>query len=255
MAKLPRRPTTKRGLILAIGVSLATLAVLAFLAIYFVLLPTSSPKPFSLASSAATSASAATNTSSTASRASSAPSAQLSGRWRVAGGSQAGYRVREKLGFLPAQSDAVGRTSAITGEATLTQSNGRVSVAAASFTVAVNTLKSDQSRRDDRIHTIGLESDRYPSATFKLSTPVKLPASVLQRTVAHVSVSGVFTIHGTSKSETLPVEMKVSGSTVEAVGSFTFPWSAFNMTAPSIGGFVNVSGKATMEFDLHLHRA
>ena len=100
MAKLPRRPTTKRGLILTLGVSLATLAVLAFLAIYFVLLPTSSPKPFSLASSAATSASAATNTSSTASRASSAPSAQLSGRWRVAGGSQAGYRVREKLGFL-----------------------------------------------------------------------------------------------------------------------------------------------------------
>jgi len=27
------------------------------------------------------------------------------------------------------------------------------------------------------------------------------------------------------------------------------------MTAPSIGGFVNVAGKVTMEFDLRLQRA
>jgi hypothetical protein len=36
--------------------------------------------------------------------------------------------------------------------------------------------------------------------------------------------------------------------------SLTFPWSEFNMTAPSVGGFVNVTNKATMEFDLHLQR-
>jgi len=39
------------------------------------------------------------------------------------------------------------------------------------------------------------------------------------------------------------------------VGSLTFPWSEFNMTAPSVGGFVTVTGHATMEFDLHLQHA
>jgi hypothetical protein len=38
-------------------------------------------------------------------------------------------------------------------------------------------------------------------------------------------------------------------------GSLTFPWSEFGMTAPSVGGFVNVTEKATMEFDLRLQRA
>ena len=48
--------------------------------------------------------------------------------------------------------------------------------------------------------------------------------------------------------------MIVSGSTFQAVGSLTFPWSEFGMTAPSVGGFVNVTGKATMEFDLRMQR-
>jgi hypothetical protein len=177
------------------------------------------------------------------------------GSWKLGSGSVAGYRVREKLGFLPAQSDAVGRTSAITGKASLTESNSAVTVTAASFVVAVNTLRSDRSMRDDRIHTIGLQSDQYPRATFKLSTPVSLPASALTGHVVHVSATGVFNIHGTSKQETVPLQMSLSSSAIQAAGSLTFPWSEFNMTAPSVGGFVNVTNKATMEFDLHLQPA
>jgi len=68
-------------------------------------------------------------------------------------------------------------------------------------------------------------------------------------------VTGVFVIHGVSKRETVPLELTLSGSTLEAVGSLTFPWGEFGMTAPSVGGFVNVTDRATMEFDLHLTRA
>jgi len=178
----------------------------------------------------------------------------MAGHWQVAAGSLAGYRVREKLAFLPAQSDAVGRTSQITGGATLAASGGTVSVGAASLSKAVNTLKSDKSMRDEKIHSIGLESDRYPTATFTLATPISVPLADLRGRVAHVSGTGVFDIHGTSRRETVPLEMSLSGSTLQVVGSLTFPWSAFNMTAPSLGGFVNVTEHATMEFNLHLQR-
>lgn len=220
--------------------SVAAAAVVALALVYFLLFPTSSPKPFSL-----TSATSVTHVSVTT---------KLSGSWKVASGSVAGYRVREKLGFLPAQSDAVGRTSAITGQATLAEPKAAVTVTGASFKVAVNTLKSDRSMRDARIHTIGLQSDQYPTATFVLSTPLTLPASALRGNVVRTSATGVFNIHGTSRRETVPLEMRLSSSAIEAVGSLTFPWSEFNMTAPSIGGFVNVTDKATMEFDLHLRR-
>ena len=246
MVKLPGNPSKKRMALLVVGAGF-TLIVVVFLLVYFVVFPTSSPKPFKLATSTATS------TVST----SSGPTSTVStgGRWSVSTGSEAGYRVREKLGFLPAESDAVGRTSSITGAAVLTESKGTITITAASFDVAVNTLKSDRSMRDEKIHEIGLESNRYPTATFVLATPVTLTKNALAGHVMRASVTGIFNIHGTSKRETLPVEFTLAGSTLETAGSFTFPWSEFGMTAPSVGGFVNVTGKATMEFDLRLQRA
>src|SRR5208282_3431656 len=79
--------------------------VVGFLVIYFVVFPTSSPKPFKLAETtgAAGTPSPASGTSSAG-----ASAASLAGDWTIASGSQAGYRVREKLAFLPAESDAVG---------------------------------------------------------------------------------------------------------------------------------------------------
>jgi polyisoprenoid-binding protein YceI len=176
MAHLPRRPKTKRGTLLAIGGVLIVIAA-AFALVYFVFFPTSSPRRFAVTSTAGAPVGSGS---------------QLASRWRIASGSAAGYRVREKLAFLPAQSDAVGRTSAITGEATVSDSKGAVTVTSASFTVDVSQLTSDKSMRDRRIHTIGLESDQYPTATFKLSTPLALPASALSGNVVRVSASGIF---------------------------------------------------------------
>lgn len=224
-----------------LGGALVVIALIGLAFIYFVLFPTSSPKPLALsASTAATPVSSGT---------------QLTGTWTIAAGSVAGYRVREKLGFLPAESDAVGRTSKITGRAVVSESKAIVTISQASFVVAVNTLKSNESMRDQHIQTIGIQSATYPKATFALSRPVVLPASALNGNAVHTSVTGIFNIHGTARPETLPIEIKLSDATIQAAGSLTFPWGRFNMTAPSVGGFVNVSGRATMEFKLELARA
>jgi polyisoprenoid-binding protein YceI len=246
MVKLPGNPTKKRLVLILAGGGL-TLILVLFLIVYFVLFPTSSPKPFKLTTSTAA--------ASTPTSAATSSTVSAGGRWQIVAGSQAGYRVREKLAFLPAQSDAVGRTSSITGAATLTESKGSITITAASFDVAVSTLKSDRSMRDEKIHEIGLESSRFPTATFALSSPVTLTKSAVAGRVTRASVTGVFTIHGTSKRETVPVEFTLSGSTLEAAGSLTFPWREFGMSAPSVGGFVNVTEKATMEFNLRLQRA
>jgi polyisoprenoid-binding protein YceI len=246
MVKLLASPRRKRTALYAAGAG-AIVLIGGFVVVYFVLFPTSSPKPFKLASApAATTATTA---------ATPAASGSATGTYSVAAGSQAGYRVREQLAFLPAQSDAVGRTSQVTGSATLTSAGGTVTVTAASFDVAVSTLTSDRSMRDEKIHEIGLESSRYPTATFELSKPLVLPASVVHGAVVHVPATGVFNIHGVARRETIPVEMRLSAGTLAAVGSLTFPWSAFGMSAPSVGGFVTVTEHATMEFDLRLARA
>ncbi len=212
-------------------------AVGAFVLAYFVLFPTSSPNEFSL--DQATPAATATAT---------ATAASGGGQWKVAQGSQAGYRVREKLAFLPAKNDAVGRTSDITGSATSTGEGKTLTFSAATFDIDLSTLTSDQDRRDQRIHEIGIQSDQFPKAGFALTTPLALGAK-------KVNAIGNLTMHGVTKRVTIPLQVAATDSTVEAVGKLTFPWGEFGMTAPSVAGFVSVEPQATMEFDLKLARA
>jgi polyisoprenoid-binding protein YceI len=234
--------SNRRTLIAAIVAAALVLGAAGVGILYFVVFAGSSPQKLALSSP--------TPPASTTSSAST-PGA---GTWTVDTGSQACYRVREKLAALSAPSDAVGRTTAITGTLTLAQDASGYTVSAAAFTVDVSKLTSDQARRDQRIHSQGLESDRYPTATFKLTSPIALPADAGSGQTIHVSATGDLTIHGMTKSVTIPIDARLTGSKIELVGSITFPFSQFGMTPPSIGGFVSVENNATMEFQLLMTR-
>jgi polyisoprenoid-binding protein YceI len=230
-----------RTLIAAVLAGGLTLAAAGVGVAYFMVFAGSSPQKLALSSPTPT--------------ASGSPTASASvgigaGSWTVASGSVAGYRVREQLASLSAPSDAVGRTSSISGTVTISQSGTTYTVAAATITVNVNTLTSDRSMRDQRIHQMGLESDRYPTATFVLTTPIDLPAGATTGQVVNVSATGQLTIHGVTRTVTIPIQARLNGTQVEIAGSITFPFSQFSMTPPSIGGFVSVQDNATMEFDL-----
>lgn len=228
--------------IVGLGV-LAVMSALAFGGVYWFLLGGSAPRQLTI------------QPASTASPATSTSASPGVGTWTVGTGSVAGYRVREQLAGLAAPTVAVGRTSSVTGSFTLTQSADGYAVTAASFTVDVSTLTSDRSMRDRRIHQMGLESDRYPTATFKLTGPIVLPAAASTGQTVHVSATGDLTIHGTTKSVTIPMDAQLNGSQIQVVGSLTFPFSEFNMVPPNIGGFVSVQDNATMEFSLLLRQA
>jgi polyisoprenoid-binding protein YceI len=180
------------------------------------------------------------------------PAASLPGTWSVAGGSLAGYRVREQLASLPAESDAVGRTTAITGAATLAAAGDSVSVTAASFEADLTALQSDEDRRDRRIREIGLESTRFPTATFVLAAPVAVSAAALSGAAADVTLVGDLTIHGVTKRVEILAQAQLAGDRIEVAGSLTFPFADFAIEPPNIGGFVTVQPDATLEFLLIL---
>jgi polyisoprenoid-binding protein YceI len=238
----------RRGLLAGVvgGIVLLGGAGLAFL--YFQVMGGSSASRLTLSSAAATSNAA------TPSAATSATVSAGAGSWTVASGSVAGYRVREQLAFAAAPSDAVGRTSSIRGTTSISGSPGAYQVSAGSFTVDVSTLASDRSMRDQRIKVMGLESSRYPTATFTLTDPIALPAAAESGQAVDVQATGNLTIHGVTRTVTIPLQARLSGSRIEVAGSITFPFSDFGMTPPSIGGFVSVQPNATMEFDLLFQR-
>ena len=260
--------TLRRRLPLVIGAGVV-LAVAALAVVYFMFFSGDSPPPLTLstqptvtAGAPSTAAPASPTTAAGGATPSTAPgtpttaatstgTSALAGRWTIGSGSTAGYRVREKLARLPAQSDAVGRTSAITGSIQIARQGSQLVVAeGAKFDVDVSKLSSDESQRDNRIRTEGLQSNRFPMATFVSTGAIDFPTSAESGAAVKTNATGDLTIHGVTKRVTIPLDAQVAGGRIEVVGSLKFPFSDFGMSPPNVAGFVTVDSEATLEFKL-----
>jgi polyisoprenoid-binding protein YceI len=161
----------------------------------------------------------------------------------------AGYRVREQLASLPAESDAVGRTSAVSGSITLETSGSTTTVTAGQITVDTTSITSDKSQRDGRLRTEGLQTDTYPTATFKLTKAVEVPAAALAGTASDATLTGDLTLHGVTKSVDIPAKAQLVNGTIQVAGSITFPLSDYSIAAPNLGGIiVSIADNGTLEF-------
>jgi len=173
----------------------------------------------------------------------------VAGTWTVTTGSEAGYRVREQLASLPAESDAVGRTGQITGSITLETNGSTTTLTTATITVDTTSITSDKSQRDNRLRTEGLQTDSFPTATFTLTQPVEVPAAALTGTPSDVTLTGDLTLHGVTKSVRIPAKAQLVNGTVQVAGSLAFPLTDHSIVAPNIGGFiVSIADTGTLEF-------
>ena len=173
----------------------------------------------------------------------------VAGAWNTTTGSEAGYRVREQLANLPAESDAVGRTTDVTGSITLEAAGDAARLTAGALTVNTQTITSDESRRDNRLRSEGLQTDQFPTATFTVTQPVDVPAAALAGTPTNLTLTGDLTLHGVTKSVQIPAQAQLVNGTIQVAGSISFPLSDYQITAPNVGGFIlSIADQGTLEF-------
>lgn len=184
-----------------------------------------------------------------------AKNTDFAGKWSVTSGSAAGYRVREKLARLPASSDAVGRTSDIKGGFTVEQQGDDLIASDMKVEVNMATLKSDEDRRDNRMKTSGLETGKYPTATFTATEPVKISLSDAKFGRGSAQVTGDLTLHGATKKVTIPLDIQVSGSNIEIAGAKLVVMADYGITPPDVAGIVTVEPSGTLEFKLVFAKA
>jgi polyisoprenoid-binding protein YceI len=178
--------------------------------------------------------------------------AEFQGTWTVSqDGSFVGYRVREQLGVLPAPSDAVSRSSAVTGQLTV----DGLSIATVKVTADLTQLQSDRSMRDQRMHTIGLETDQFPTATFELTSPITLTKVPAAGEVVTTTAKGELTLHGVTREVTLQIKGTLVNGRIEVVGSLPVTFSDYGIQTPNIGGFVSVQDHGTMEFKVFFSKS
>ena len=192
------------------------------------------------AGGAATNAGAATTT---AAGGGSASDADPSGTWNVSTDSVVGYRVKETLAGV--DTEGAGRTSSITGTMTI----DGTTVTATDLTVDMTTFKSDDSRRDSQFNDRIMQVSQFPTATFKLTSPIELGSIPTDGSSVQVKATGDLTLHGVTKPVTFDLTAKETNGRIGVVGSTVITFADYNIDNPS-NGFAQTGDTGTLELQL-----
>ncbi len=166
-------------------------------------------------------------------------------------GNEARYTVTEQLADRPLPSDAVGRTSAVTGQIVI-GADGRVVAQGSLFTIDMTTLHSDSNRRDGFIQRNTLQTDRYPTAVFAPTEVRGLPVPLPTSGQLTFQVVGNLTVHGLTRPATWDVTAQVSGQELKGTASTAIKFGDFGMQAPKAFVVLSVEDNIRLQYDFHL---
>jgi polyisoprenoid-binding protein YceI len=161
-----------------------------------------------------------------------------------------GYRVDETLAGNRANT-AVGRTPDVMGSLVLSGTQ----ITSVDVTASTQTLQSDDNRRDGQLHRQALETDQFPEATFKLTTPIDLATVPTDGQTISVTATGELTLHGVTKAVKVPIEARLSGDVVTVAGSIAIQFGDYGIAQPSSFVVLSVEDHGTVEFQLHFRKA
>ncbi len=181
------------------------------------------------------------------------------GNWTVAGGSEVGYRVKEQFIDQPGPTEAVARTSKISGGFRVQGSGATLQAVGIHFTADLSALQSQDQyanykiyQRDFFIRTIYLQTDRFPNADFTAAS-VTIPPGMDSGPVS-VSVAGTLKVHGVTKAVTTQLQAQRNTTGVEVAGSINVDMRDFGVEVPSIS-FTTAQPGVVIEYHLLFVRA
>lgn len=127
-------------------------------------------------------------------------------------------------------------------------------VTAADIEVDLRTLESDNGTRDSALRSRGLETDRFPTATFSLTGPLTLPAGVLDGERASVDATGDLTVHGVTREVTVALEVELSGTAAAVVGQAAVVLGDFDIDPPTGFSVLSIDEQGLFEFQIFFTR-
>lgn len=160
-----------------------------------------------------------------------------------------GYRVNETFADNRANA-AVGRTPAVSGTLQLAGTK----ITSVEITADLTRLRSDDDRRDGRLRDQALETNTFPQATFRLSTPMDLGAAPVDGATITTTGTGELTLHGVTRTVTVPIEARLSGDVVTVTGSITILFSDYSIQRPTSFLVLSIEDHGVMELQLHFRR-
>ena len=156
-----------------------------------------------------------------------------------------GYWVVEQLASIGANT-AVGRTPNVTGSMTVAGTR----ITDATIDADLTALQSNDQRRDGQLRQHGLETSQFPTATFKLSSPIDLGTVPTDGQEVSVTAKGQLTLHGVTKDVEIPLKAKLSGDIVAVTGTLPIVFADYGIVPPSSFIVLSIEDHGQMELQL-----
>jgi polyisoprenoid-binding protein YceI len=160
-----------------------------------------------------------------------------------------GFRVAEELQGIGA-TEAVGRTTGVSGSLTLEGST----LQAATIDADLTALQSDRERRDPAIQRT-LQTGQYPTATFTLAVPVDLGAIPADGETVSVTAPGTLSLHGVDVDLDVPLQARLVDDVIVVVGSVPVTFTDWGISMPTAPIVLSVNESGTLELQLFFTRS
>ena len=165
--------------------------------------------------------------------------------------SDASYFVGETLASLGLPSTAKGTTKDISGQFALSVDGFDLDLSTETkFTVNLKTLTSDKSMRDAKVQNQGLETSKYPTATFKATKLTGYDKSLAADAEQTLHLTGTMDLHGVQKEITWTVKARRAGNVITGLATVNFKFADFNIEQLNIGGFVSIEENVTLQVQI-----
>lgn len=167
--------------------------------------------------------------------------ADVEGVWNATSASVVGYRVKEVL--FGQSTEAVGRTSDVKGTVTVKGNT----VEAAEFTIDMTTVKSDQSKRDAQFKGRIMSVETFPTAVFKLMSPITLSSVPGDKVEITTTLTGELTLKGRTKAVSFDLKARRNGANIEVNGQIPVAFADYGIDNPSTTG-ITTEDNGKLEF-------
>jgi polyisoprenoid-binding protein YceI len=184
----------------------------------------------------------------------------LDGTWTVqeGGDTTAGFRIGVSYASGLVDHTAVGRSTGVTGSMVLAGTD----IVEGSFTVDMTAIEFTDdpglpvARRANAIRTQGLETDRFPEATFELTEPIAFGSLPAEGETITATATGELTLHGVTRPVSFEVEARLAGGTIRVVTAETVPvvLADHDIAEPQAPVVASVADEGAFEFLIELSR-
>jgi polyisoprenoid-binding protein YceI len=189
-----------------------------------------------------------------------AASAGVAGTWSVdtsvgefsyedSTGTFVGFRVDEELSRI-GSATAVGRTPDVTG----TLEIDGTTVTRVTIEADMTAITTNESRRDDKVQS-ALDTGEFPTATLVLTEPIELGSAAADGEPVSTTATGELTIHGVTKTVTIPIDAQLVDDNIVVVGSLDIVFADYGVSVPTAPMVLSAEDHGVVELQLFFARA